>query len=430
MLRILPLFVFLQVSAQTYFPPINSSSWDTITPSALGWCSDNIDSLNIFLEENNTKAFILLKDGKIVLEKYMNGQTQSDTWYWASAGKVITASLIGIAEEDGLLSIHDPSSQYLGNGWTSLSQQAEDAITIWHQLTMTSGLNDQNVDLDCTDPACLTYLADAGDRWSYHNAPYTLLLSVLNSAVSLTANQYVNTKIHSQIGTSGIFVPIGFNRVFFSNARSMARFGLLCLAEGVWAGTSIIPSDFFSDMVNTSQVHNEAYGYLWWLNGKNSFQVPGLGFNFSGPLFEHAPNDTYAAMGLNGQFINVSPSQGLVWIRMGESPDSSLVPITFNDQIWEKINNLPCPVSTNESNKPAQINIYPNPAQTTLYIDGAQEVQSICIYDVTGRAIQKPNFQKGETSIQLDITTLAPGTYTVLYVEKERGVQTSLFLKE
>ena len=429
MLRLIPFLLCFQISAQTYFPPVNSSSWDTISPASLGWCSDHIDSLTVFLDANNTKAFILLKDGKIVLEKYMNDHEPSDTWYWASAGKVLTASLIGIAEEDGALSIHNPSSQYLGNGWTSLTQQEEDAITIWHQLTMTSGLNDQNVDLDCTDPACLTFLTAAGDRWSYHNAPYTLLLSVLNNAAGQTANQYINSKLHAATGTSGIYVPVGYNQVFFSNARSMARFGLLCLAEGVWDGTTVIPSDFFNDMVNTSQTHNEAYGYLWWLNGKNSFQVPGVTFNFPGPLFEHAPNDTYAAMGLNGQFLNVSPSNGLVWIRMGESPDNSLVPITFNDQIWEKINNLPCPLSTVELNK-ASIKLYPNPAQSTLYVDGVQDVQSIRIYDIAGREVLKPSYQTSKNSLKLDITALAPGTYTIVYVEKNRDIQTSLFVKE
>ena len=53
-----------------YFPPLTGNVWDTIQPSSLGWCEERIDSMYDLLEDNNTKAFIILKDGKIVLEKY------------------------------------------------------------------------------------------------------------------------------------------------------------------------------------------------------------------------------------------------------------------------------------------------------------------------------------------------------------------------
>jgi hypothetical protein len=47
-----------------YFPPNNSAVWDTMPPSALGWCQTRIDSLYALLDSNDTKAFVLLKDGK------------------------------------------------------------------------------------------------------------------------------------------------------------------------------------------------------------------------------------------------------------------------------------------------------------------------------------------------------------------------------
>ncbi|MCF8301510.1 MAG: serine hydrolase, partial [Haliscomenobacter sp.] len=65
-------FILLQpLNAQSlYFPPATGSIWDTISPKTLGYCQTNIDRLYEFLEANNTRAFILLKNGKIVLEKY------------------------------------------------------------------------------------------------------------------------------------------------------------------------------------------------------------------------------------------------------------------------------------------------------------------------------------------------------------------------
>ena len=79
------LFVLLSVNlnAQLYFPPNSSSNWDSISASSLGYCQANIDSLYDYLDANNTKAFILLKDGKIVLENYFNEHTDTSNWYWA-----------------------------------------------------------------------------------------------------------------------------------------------------------------------------------------------------------------------------------------------------------------------------------------------------------------------------------------------------------
>lgn len=85
-----------------------------------------------FLEQKNSKAFILLKDGKIVLEKYFGAFTQDSIWYWASAGKTLTALLTGIAQEEGYLLITDSTSKYLGSGWTSEPPQKERLITVWH----------------------------------------------------------------------------------------------------------------------------------------------------------------------------------------------------------------------------------------------------------------------------------------------------------
>ena len=146
-----------------YFPPLTGNVWESTSPQTLGWNEAKIPAFYDYLEQTNSKAFIVLKDGKIVMEKYFGTFKQDSLWYWASAGKTVTSTLIGIAQAEGKLSIQDKSSKYLGNGWTSLSTAQEDKITIRHQLTMTSGLDDSD-DKDCTLPSCLKYKADAGTR--------------------------------------------------------------------------------------------------------------------------------------------------------------------------------------------------------------------------------------------------------------------------
>lgn len=63
-ISILVLVIKSLSSQNYYFPPLEGSEWKTVTPESLGWCTDEIDTLIEFLEVNNTKAFILLQDGK------------------------------------------------------------------------------------------------------------------------------------------------------------------------------------------------------------------------------------------------------------------------------------------------------------------------------------------------------------------------------
>lgn len=91
-------------------------------------------------------------------------------------------------------------------------------------------------------------------------------------------------------------------------------------------------------MVNTSQNLNPSYGYLWWLNGKESIILPGLPNLFNTSLSENAPNDLFTGMGKDGQFVDIVPSKNIVVIRMGASPDDSFVSRKFHNEMWEKIN--------------------------------------------------------------------------------------------
>lgn len=332
--------------AALYFPPLNSDTWETKTPTELNWNTLNLTNLLSYLDQNNTRAFIVLMDGKIVVEEYFGNTIlgtlpfdKNSQWYWASAGKTITATLVGIAQQEGHLNIENPVSDYLGNAWTSLTPEKEQLITVRNQLTMTTGLDYIGPNLDCTLPSCLTYKTDAGQQWFYHNAPYTLLEKVVENATALGYNEYTNQNIKSVIGMRGQWVSQGYNNVYWSSARDMARFGLLLLNKGKWDTTEVLSDiGFYNQMINSSQNLNPSYGYLWWLNGKESIIFPSLSNSFNTSLSSNAPDDLIAGIGKNGQFIEIVPSMNLVVIRMGEAPDESLVPISFHDEMWEKIN--------------------------------------------------------------------------------------------
>ncbi len=326
-----------------YFPPVTGSDWQTSTPASLGWNETELNNLYTYLDSKNTKAFIILKNGKIVVERYFGTFTKDSSWYWASAGKTMTAFLVGIAQQDGILNINNKTNQYLGTGFTTAPLAKENLITIKHQLTMTSGLDDGVADSDCTLPACLVYKADAGTRWAYHNAAYTLLDKVIETASGMSYNNYFQQKIRDRIGMNGLWIKaLNSNNIFYSNARSMARFGLLMLNKGKWDQTTILgDSVYLNNQINTSQNLNLSYGYLTWLNGKASAMVPTSQIVFPGSLIPNAPAEMYSALGKNDQKIYVIPSQKLVVIRMGESAGTVQFAVSgFDNELWGRLNTI------------------------------------------------------------------------------------------
>lgn len=404
------------LSAQDlYFPPLTGNEWETVDPASLGWCTDAIPPLLSYLEVNNTKAFLVLKDGRIAIEHYVGTFTQDSLWYWASAGKSLTAFLVGKAQEEGFLDINDASSDYLGTGWTSCTPIQEAAITVRHQLTMTTGLDDGVPDVDCTDPACLQYLSDPGTRWAYHNAAYTKLDGVISTATGQTINAYLFNKLTLTTGLQGAYVPVGYNNVFFSKARSFARFGLLALGQGSWSGTAVMnDATYFNDMVSPSQGLNEAYGYLWWLNGQDSYMVPGLQLVLPGMLIPNEPPDAFNALGKNGQILSVVPSQGLVVVRMGDPPGASVpVPYLLADEIWQRLDLVLCTSTEVPTPAASATTLFPVPATDNLMVMGSTNLRpNAQAISVDGRAIDLL-IDNGV----IDVSDLATGLYWLHYSE-------------
>lgn len=400
-------------SQNLYFPPVsNSANWETVSPDSLGWCVQNMDSLFGFLVQQNTKAFIVLKDGKIAIEKYFGSFTKDSIWYWASAGKTVTSFLIAKAQEEGLLKITDTSSKYLGIGWTDCTLQQENKISILNQITMTTGLDDGVTDNHCTDKSCLVFKANAGNRWAYHNAPYTLLEKVLITATTKPINTYTASKLSQKTGINGLWLTTGFDNVFYSRPRNMARFGLLVQNRCIWNGEAILnDTNYINQMTNSSQNINPAYGYLWWLNGKSSYMIPTLQTSFPGSLAPQAPADMFAALGKNGQIISVSKSKGLVVVRMGDAPGNfGEVPTVFLNQIWQKLNTVIC----NRTNvavieKDLNLNIYPNPVENQLNISGLNNSDYLIeIYNTIGQLKYAVNNLN-----TIDVSALEKGIYFI-----------------
>ncbi|PJJ58635.1 serine hydrolase [Hymenobacter chitinivorans] len=373
---------------QLYFPPPTGNTWATVSPQTLGWCPAAQDSLLGFLGRKNTKSFLILKDGRLALEHYFGTYTQDSVWYWASAGKSLTAVLVGLAQQEGLLSIEDTTSRFLGRGWTSAPAAKERLIRLRHQLTMTTGLDDTPpapCDNESSTPACLRYRTDAGTRWAYHTGAYRLLQDEIARTSNLTSTQFTTQRLGSRIGLSGVW----YNYVFYSRARDMARFGLFILARGSWNGTPILrDTAYFRRMTTPSQPLNRSYGYLWWLNGQSSYMLPQSQLTFSGPLVPTAPADMLAALGKNDQKIYVVPSLGLVVVRQGQSAEAPKLAVSsFDTELWRYIMNLYCRPLATSAARAAAVQLYPNPARGQVHIQfqTAAPGQQLRCLDLLGR---------------------------------------------
>lgn len=326
-------------NSTNYFPPKTGTEWETKSLTSLGWKENALPDLLGYLEEKNTKGFIILVDGKIVVENYFNNHSATTNWYWASAGKTLTSTVTGIAEEEGLLNLNKKVSSYIGQNWTSMPLAKENLITNWNLLTMTSGIEDL-ANSDCVTPDCLTYKADAGTRWAYHNV-YVKLQDVISAAANKPFETYFAEKLKDKIGMDGSWFTLENNRVYRSTTRSMARFGLLVLNEGKWENEQIINANFIKDATQTSQDINKAYGYLWWINGKSSFHLPQSQFEFQGSIIPSGPEDMFMALGKNDQKIYVVPSKKMVVIRMGNAADEVNAALSdFDNVLWEKLTAL------------------------------------------------------------------------------------------
>jgi CubicO group peptidase (beta-lactamase class C family) len=322
---------------ETMYFPSNNNSWETKSLSSLGWNQNAVQPLKNYLSQKGTKSFMVLVNGRIVMEEYFNGHTATATWEWNSAGKTLVASTIGIAQQENLFSINKKVSDYLGTNWTSMPLPKENLITVKNLLSMTTGNDDTK---QYVIKPNLTYVADAGTRWAYSNI-FQKLTDVVSNASNKPFETYFNEKIKSKIGMEGFWNVGPIFTIYQSNTKSMARFGLLALNKGRWNNEQIINESFFNESISSSQNINPSYGYLWWLNGKTSFMIPSEQTVYQGFLIPNAPADMYAAMGAKDQRIYVIPSKKMVIIRMGEASDlanSNFALSGFDNELWAKIN--------------------------------------------------------------------------------------------
>ena len=279
--------------------------------------------------EQVTLSMMVVHNGQIVHERYAPGMdmtTRTRTW---STAKSLAVTLIGMLVDEGKMHLDEP----LGLEWLprtrSSAPDPRDAITLRHLLNMSSGLDTiDNGGLEYATGSGLSYWAGAssvngalrqalirepGTNWDYEN--YDTLLAVLKMKQVLgddqTYREFPRRQLLDRIGMRNTLVSTDrfgdfiLSSQVYTNARDLARFGLLYLNGGVWNGERLISEEWI-DFVRTPAPatvgRGGQYGGQWWLVPEGRDDVP---------------KDAYSTSGNRGQYTIVVPSHDLVIVRRG-----------------------------------------------------------------------------------------------------------------
>ena len=279
--------------------------------------------------EQTTLSLIVVHKGDIIHERYDNGAdvtTRTRTW---STAKSIAVTLIGMLVDEGKMALDEPLGFEFLPEAINPESDPRNKITLRHVLNMSSGL--YTVDsrgMEYATGSGLAYWAGAssingmrdrglirepGSFWDYEN--YDTLLAVYAMKQALgddeTYQQFPRKALLDKIGmrntllSTDRFHDFILSSQVYTNARDLARFGLLYAQNGMWDGERLISEDWVEFVRTPAPATAESgnfYGGQWWLVPDDRTDVP---------------KDAYTTAGNRGQYVIVVPSHDLVIVRRG-----------------------------------------------------------------------------------------------------------------
>jgi CubicO group peptidase (beta-lactamase class C family) len=286
-------------------------------------------SIDEFMTSLNVVGLLVIKDGRIVLERYARGHSVGRRWTSFSVAKSVTSLLFGAAVMDGFVRLDDGVTKYV----PQLSGTAYDDVTVRQLLQMSSGVRwsenpaDPASDVSqlarlnqeggfAAELAYLTKLprrAPAGTVFNYNTAETDVAGAILRAATGQTLSRYLSEKIWRPFGmeADGHWITMRGSDLerggccISATLRDYGRIGLLALNDGVSArGTRLLPVGWMQESTRPSPA-SKGYGYYWWLRR----------------------NGRYFASGSFGQHIEVAPADRIVVAVQ------SYWPAAFNDEL-------------------------------------------------------------------------------------------------
>lgn len=311
----------------------------------------------------HTDGVVILREGRVVYERYGNGYNAETPHLVWSVSKSFSNALLGIAVLDGKIRTEDSLCQY----FPELNGGDHCAITLNHLLRHTSGLKWVETYEGSGSPAESSVLsmlygegrvdmggftarhpleAKPGVLWKYSSGGTNLALGALQRALGeKTFSTYPWKRLFEPLGMKhvtferdgrGVFIGSSY---LYAPPLELAKFGQLFLQDGVWEGKRILPKGWVkysttpTDALKNAPpagVKRSSAGASWWLN----IAVPEGKVPAGWPS---APEDTYVASGHWGQAIVVIPSKKLVAVRVGDDRGATFTEDAFIARVLEGI---------------------------------------------------------------------------------------------
>ena len=279
--------------------------------------------LDRFLRANDTLAFVVVHEDRLVYERYF-GRSERDTLQTSfSVAKSILSTVVGIAIDEGRIdSIDDPVTEYVPE---LLERDPRfERITLRDLLSMSSGLRyeESDVPVPWGDDITTYYGVDLraaaledtviegppGAVFQYNNYNPLLLGMVVERATGMSVSEYVSTRLWEPLGAEADASwsldseRAGFEKMesgFNATPVDYARFGLMYLHGGEWAGTQIVPERWVTEATGTDADTDPSgfYQYFWWIDAERP--------------------ERFYALGNFGQYIYVAPDADVVIVRNG-----------------------------------------------------------------------------------------------------------------
>lgn len=343
---LLPSLVSCSDGTPTVLPPLSNEALSAVTEDAgapTEQLARQIDELFTAEGIGETRAVLVLADGKIAAERYGEGYNSETRFISWSMAKTVTAVLVGMLVADGLLSVNEPAPVSL---WQRNGDPRAD-ITLRHLLQMRSGLRHTEAGDPPFDSSEVRMLfldgrddmakwakeqpleAEPGERFEYSSNTTVILADIAARALTQSDDPETRRDAVENYLQERLFGPLGMTSMvaeydasgtliggslMHATARDYAKFGEFLRAGGSTPeGEQLVPSRWIEAMLEPSPV-SEHYGYQIWLNRPE----PDLGSDH--PLFpSRAPASMFSLIGHMGQYVLVSPEQRVTMVRLGHS---------------------------------------------------------------------------------------------------------------
>lgn len=322
--------------------------WRKASPVSQGMDEAKLEVMKDALPSRGTKAFLVIRNDRIVYEWYQQDHGPDKQHYTASMAKAIVGGVsLAAAMSDGLITLDDRATKYIPQ-WRGDPRKLR--ITIRQLGSHTSGIEDAEADnlphekltgwkgdfwkrpAPPLDPFTLArdaapVLFEPGEKMAYSNPGIAMLTYCVTASLQNTPHKDVRTllreRIMRPIGVGDKEWSIGYGRTYTVEglplvaswggggytARAVARVGRLMLREGDWEGVQLINAEAVRQVTRDAGTPGNC-GIGWWNNNEGGF--PEL------------PKDAFWGSGAGHQVVFVVPGLSLIAVRNGGTLDAGM----------------------------------------------------------------------------------------------------------